>query len=51
VSDDGTGFDTTAPTKGLGLENLHGRVERRNGEMRITSSDHGTELKVSLPLS
>lgn len=51
VSDEGTGFDTTAPTKGMGLENLRSRVERRSGEMKIMSSDQGTELKVSLPLS
>jgi signal transduction histidine kinase len=51
VSDDGLGFDTDAPTKGMGLENLRDRLERRGGELRISSSDRGTELLAVMPLS
>ena len=51
VKDDGTGFDTRAPTEGMGLENMHGRVRRRNGEITIISSEVGTELSVRIPVS
>jgi signal transduction histidine kinase len=49
VSDDGKGFDTNAPTAGMGLENLRSRVTRRGGELGIRSSTEGTEVSVSLP--
>jgi signal transduction histidine kinase len=51
VSDDGSGFDTDIPTEGMGLENLRDRLESRGGELRISSSDRGTELVAVLPLS
>lgn len=51
VCDDGSGFDTTAPTSGMGLENLRARVAQRNGQLTITSSAEGTRLTVSLPAS
>lgn len=51
VSDDGVGFDTNAPSGGMGLDHLRGRVEMRNGELDIRSSEQGTELVVSLPVT
>lgn len=51
VSDDGIGFDPTAPTHGMGLENLRGRVARRDGELTINTSPEGTELVVVLPVT
>lgn len=51
ISDDGTGFDMTAPTQGMGLENLRLRVARRQGDLAVNSSSDGTAVLVKLPIS
>lgn len=51
VSDDGQGFDPSAPTKGMGLENLRSRVDARGGQLQIASSQAGTTVNVDLPIS
>jgi len=51
VVDDGVGFDESAPTEGMGLDNLRTRVSRRNGHVEIATSKKGTRVAVALPLS
>jgi two-component system sensor histidine kinase UhpB len=47
--DDGIGFDTSAPRKGIGLTNIISRAELFNGEVNIDSSPgNGCRLKVVL---
>ncbi|HEU4319631.1 MAG TPA: GAF domain-containing sensor histidine kinase [Acidimicrobiia bacterium] len=49
VSDDGTGFDPSALSQGMGLENLRTRVENRFGELDIETSPTGTTVSAHLP--
>jgi signal transduction histidine kinase len=51
VVDDGVGFDATAPTEGMGLDNLRARVSRRNGRAEIATSRDGTRIVVTIPIS
>lgn len=51
VRDDGIGFDLSASTRGMGLENMQNRVQKRGGEFRVTSSETGTEFFVNFPVS
>lgn len=51
VEDDGVGFDTAAPTPGMGLGNLRARVAKRGGKLSIDSSSRGTDVVVQLPVS
>ncbi len=47
--DDGVGFDTSAPRRGIGLTNIISRAELFNGEVNIDSSPgKGCRLKVVL---
>jgi two-component system, NarL family, sensor histidine kinase UhpB len=47
--DDGIGFDTSMPRKGIGLTNIISRAELFNGEVNIDSSPgNGCRLKVVL---
>ena len=49
VHDNGKGFDTTLPTKGMGLENIRNRIAANNGKMTIYSSpETGTEVNVEI---
>jgi len=51
VSDDGSGFDTTIASEGLGLANISERVERTQGSLFIDSAPgRGTVLHVAFPL-
>ncbi len=51
VSDNGRGFDSTAQGRRSGLANMHMRVEKAGGDLRIDSTpERGTVLTASLPL-
>ena len=50
VRDDGTGFDTTAPTTGFGLKGMDSRVLESGGTLDVTSKPGaGTTVRASLP--
>ena len=49
VQDDGTGFDTDAGSSGFGLAGMHERVSLAGGTVSISSSEHGTLVRASLP--
>ncbi|MBO0909676.1 sensor histidine kinase [Arthrobacter sunyaminii] len=50
VVDDGTGFDPTQPSAGVGLASMHQRVAELNGELSITSSSAGTAVRARIPV-
>lgn len=51
ISDDGCGFDTNQPSKGLGLLGMRERVALLGGALAITSQqDQGTTVAVTLHL-
>ncbi|MGN6166605.1 MAG: sensor histidine kinase [Solirubrobacteraceae bacterium] len=49
ITDDGHGFDPTAPTEGFGLVGMQERVSLVGGRFELTSSAGGTTVAVSLP--
>ena len=50
VGDDGTGFDPTSPSTGMGLANLRSRVAEVGGRVAVESEPgRGTRVKVDLP--
>jgi signal transduction histidine kinase len=49
VRDDGTGFDTDAPSSGFGLTGMRERVALAGGQLEITSSGDGTAIVAALP--
>jgi PAS domain S-box-containing protein len=50
ISDDGAGFDTTAPTRGFGLISMRERAAAIEGGLTVTSSPgNGTEVTLTLP--
>lgn len=50
LSDNGQGFDEKTVKKGLGLDNIHNRVEFYKGSMQlITAPGRGCELNIELP--
>ncbi|MDP9109919.1 MAG: cache domain-containing protein [Pseudomonadota bacterium] len=55
ISDNGCGFNTALiaqnPKRGIGLRNIHERVEAVDGALLLTSSDAGTQLIATLPLT
>ncbi|MCB2224488.1 MAG: GAF domain-containing sensor histidine kinase [Actinobacteria bacterium] len=51
VSDDGVGFDQSAPGRGLGLSNMANRVGAVGGSFRVdTTSGKGTVVRATFPL-
>ncbi len=48
ISDDGDGFDPTAPSSGLGLIGMRERVELAGGALTIESGPDGTRVAVTL---
>jgi signal transduction histidine kinase len=51
IDDDGSGFDVSRPTDGMGLGNLRERVTSMGGEFAIDSVDReGTTITARLPL-
>jgi signal transduction histidine kinase len=53
LRDNGVGFDFSKTTsKGMGLNNVHSRVQPYNGDVLITSiPGKGTKFKISIPLT
>lgn len=50
IEDDGVGFDLKTTKKGMGLLNLHKRVEEMNGKLHIDSSvGRGTTFIIEIP--
>lgn len=54
ISDDGTGFDVHSvalhPKDGIGLRNMHERVNAVGGKLEVISSAEGTRVIATLPL-
>jgi len=51
VKDDGAGFNTSKIKNGVGLKNIHTRVEIHNGNIILESAPgKGCMLKVTFPL-
>ena len=51
IDDDGVGFDPSAASHGMGLDNLRGRVLALGGELSIDSVlGEGATIRASLPL-
>jgi signal transduction histidine kinase len=50
VRDDGAGFDSAAPTPGVGLTSMRDRLVAVGGELSVSSSDAGTVVTGSVPL-
>ena len=55
ISDDGKGLDTKtaqdASSSGLGLRNMQERIEQLDGHLRLLSSQSGTVVEATVPLS
>jgi len=50
ITDDGIGFDTTLPSKGIGIQNMKARVKSLNGKFSITSIvKENTSITIALP--
>lgn len=53
VSDDGIGFDVAGiaqhPKRGIGLRNMHERVNAIGGKLELASSAEGTQVTATLP--
>ncbi|RXG29178.1 tetratricopeptide repeat-containing sensor histidine kinase [Leeuwenhoekiella marinoflava] len=50
VHDDGIGFDAKTPKQGIGLKNLHYRINNFKGRMYIESDASGTKITYSIPI-
>ncbi|TMI86321.1 MAG: histidine kinase, partial [Bacteroidetes bacterium] len=51
IEDDGKGFDPTLITHRNGLKNLHTRIEKWEGGLRISSSPgKGTKIEITMPV-
>lgn len=49
VEDDGEGFDMERVSQGLGLRNIHSRVQAINGKVQIDSEiGKGTRIEIEL---
>ena len=55
LSDDGIGFDVAGiaqhPKRGIGLRNMHERLEAVGGKLQLASSPEGTQVIATLPRS
>ena len=52
IDDDGHGFDPAAPSQGMGLGNLAGRVASLGGDFSIESiMEEGTTIRAKIPLT
>jgi signal transduction histidine kinase len=49
ITDDGGGFDPSAPTEGFGLVGMRERVSLVGGRFEVISSAGGTTVAISLP--
>jgi two-component system NarL family sensor kinase len=55
ITDNGRGLPVTPQfpkaTQGLGLRNMAERMEQLDGDLRVTSSEAGTQIEATVPLS
>jgi signal transduction histidine kinase len=51
VSDEGPGFDTAIPRRGLGLHGMRERVESLGGKFTVRSTPKGSQVQAVLPTS
>ncbi|MCB0852569.1 MAG: hypothetical protein KDD63_10115, partial [Bacteroidetes bacterium] len=52
IEDDGIGFDSRAEADGIGLKNIHDRVEDLKGTLTIDSvKGKGTSIFVEIPVT
>jgi signal transduction histidine kinase len=52
VSDDGQGYDPTTKPGGVGIKNIHSRVENLGGTIKIASkTQEGTKTEIRIPLA
>lgn len=51
IRDNGTGFTPDTNHRGLGLESMQERAKLANGRLLIDSSDKGTSLSLSIPVT
>lgn len=51
VEDNGRGYNTSQVATGLGLKNIQRRTSSLDGEIRVHSSDTGTNTTVKIPLT
>ena len=50
IEDDGSGFDTTGDSSGLGLKSIRSRVDHLKGELDISSKiGEGTTISIQIP--
>jgi two-component system NarL family sensor kinase len=53
IADNGAGFDIARvaqhPKRGIGLRNMHERLEAIGGSLDLVSSPEGTEVTATLP--
>jgi signal transduction histidine kinase len=50
AEDDGNGFNTQQTTNGIGLKNIHSRVEYLKGKITIDSNKFATTIIIEIPL-
>lgn len=51
IQDDGQGFETAAVASGMGLSNMHQRVQEVGGHLHITAApEQGTIVQIVIPL-
>lgn len=48
--DNGTGFDVSNSTKGMGLLNIRSRIESMNGDLTIDSTHRGSSFIIEIPI-
>lgn len=51
IQDDGRGVEKTGQSSGLGLRNMQERMDQLGGSLRLMSSNSGTVIEASVPLS
>lgn len=50
ISDNGKGFNANSVKHGMGLKNIHKRIQSLHGSCSIQSSANGTSINLALPL-
>ncbi|MCU0335397.1 MAG: histidine kinase [Chitinophagaceae bacterium] len=50
AEDNGSGFDSTQPSHGIGLQNLRSRIAYLKGSLHIDSNKDGTTIIILLPI-
>jgi signal transduction histidine kinase len=51
INDNGIGFNPSAKTNGIGLQNLQSRIAKLKGKVEIISAPgYGTKIRMKIPL-